>query len=128
MRAAHRPPARLSPWDVLLVSTATYRASRLVSKDRITSFLRAPFTRRTDVVSASEVMDEPRGEGLRRAVGELVGCPFCMATWVAGGLVCSHAAAPRATRLVTGGLTAIALADWLHYAWSLTQEKAEGEG
>ncbi|MEV5599182.1 DUF1360 domain-containing protein [Streptomyces sp. NPDC052496] len=119
-------PSRVPPWDVLLLGAATYKASRLLAKDKITSLVRAPFTRRKEAVSASEVMDEPRGHGLRLAAGELVACPFCLAAWIGTSLVCGYAVAPRATRLVACGLSAVALSDWLQYAWSVTQERAEG--
>ncbi|MDQ0793088.1 DUF1360 domain-containing protein [Streptomyces sp. B1I3] len=119
-------PARIPLQDLLLLGAATYKASRLVTKAKITSFVRAPFTRREGAISASEVMDEPRGHGLRLATGELLACPFCLSTWVAGSLVCGYVVAPRATRLVAGGLSAVMISDWLQYAWSFTQERAEG--
>ncbi|KAF4411098.1 MULTISPECIES: DUF1360 domain-containing protein [Streptomyces] len=119
-------PERVPPWDVLLLGTATYKASRLLTKDKITSFVRAPFTRREEDTSAGEVMDEPRGNGLRLAVGDLVSCPFCTSAWVAGALVGSYVVQPRAARLVGTGLTVVTVADWLQYAWTLTQQKAGG--
>ncbi|AKJ15239.1 membrane protein [Streptomyces incarnatus] len=118
-------PQEVPPWDVVLLGTAAYKASRLLTRDRITSFLRAPFTRRADEGEAGEVIDEPRGDGLRRAVGDLLSCPFCTSAWTAGALVCSYAAAPRLTRLVCGGLAALTVADWLQYAWTWTQQTAE---
>ncbi|MFE2437691.1 DUF1360 domain-containing protein, partial [Streptomyces sp. NPDC059409] len=60
-----------------LLGTATFKASRLLTKDKVTSFLRAPFTSREGEGSANEVMDAGRGTGLRRAIGDLVSCPFC---------------------------------------------------
>jgi hypothetical protein len=119
-------PERVPPWDVALLGVATYKTARLLSKDKITSFLRAPFTRREQDTTAGEVMDEPRGSGVRLAVGDLVSCPFCVSAWTASGLVGSYVLAPRATRLVGAGLTAMTLADWLQYAWAWTQENAEG--
>lgn len=45
-RAAGRPlPERLSAQDVVLAGVATHKLSRLIAKDNVTSFLRAPFTR-----------------------------------------------------------------------------------
>ncbi|MBL1108541.1 DUF1360 domain-containing protein [Streptomyces sp. 5-8] len=125
-RRGVRLPQDVPPWDVALLGAATYKTSRLLAKDKITSFVRAPFTRRADEGEASEVMDEPRGSGFRRAVGDLVSCPFCVAAWTAGALVCSYAAAPRLTRLVCGGFGALTVADWLQYAWTATQETVEG--
>ncbi|MEV6115329.1 DUF1360 domain-containing protein [Streptomyces sp. NPDC052109] len=114
-------PQAVPPWDVVLMGAASYKASRLLARDKITSFLRAPFTRRADEGEASEVIDEPRGDGIRRAVGDLLSCPFCTSAWAAGTLVCAYAAAPRLTRLVSGGLGALTVADWLQYAWTWTQ-------
>ncbi|MDN0196537.1 DUF1360 domain-containing protein [Streptomyces sp. S.PNR 29] len=121
-----RLPDRVPPWDVALLGTATFKASRLLSKDKVTSFLRAPFTRRESESTANEVMDAPRGGGLRRAVGDLVTCPFCTSAWVAGSLVGYYAVAPRAARLLCAGLTAVTVADWMQYAWSWTEQRSEG--
>ncbi|MET9773275.1 DUF1360 domain-containing protein [Streptomyces sp. NPDC006367] len=124
-RRGVRLPDTVPPWDVLLLGTATFKASRLLTKDKVTSFLRAPFTRRERDSNANEVMDSARGDGMRRAVGDLVSCPFCTSAWVAGGLVGTYAVEPRAGRLLSAGLTAVALSDWLQYAWSLTEQRAE---
>ncbi|MFE9622638.1 DUF1360 domain-containing protein [Streptomyces sp. NPDC006527] len=120
-----RLPERVPPWDVALLGTATYKAARLLSRDKVTSFVRAPFTRRTGEALGAEVMDEPRGRGVRRAVGDLVSCPFCLSVWVAGALVGSYAWTPRATRLICAGLGAVTPADWLQYAWTWTQQTTE---
>ncbi|MCH5674457.1 DUF1360 domain-containing protein [Streptomyces gilvus] len=120
-----RPPQDVPPWDVALMGAATYKVSRLLANDRITSFVRAPFTERKGDGEAAEVIDEPRGTGVRRAVGDLVSCPFCVSVWAAGALVCGYTTAPRATRLVCAGLGAVTLADWLQYAWTWTQQSVE---
>lgn len=125
-RQGVRLPERVPPWDVALLGVATFKASRLLSKDKVTSFLRAPFTRRTEEIPAGEVMDEPRGSGVQRAVGDLVSCPFCASVWVAAALVGGYACEPRAARLVSAGLTAVTVADWLQYAWSFTEQRAGG--
>ncbi|MFG2606348.1 DUF1360 domain-containing protein [Streptomyces sp. NPDC048514] len=120
-----RLPREVPAWDVALLGTASYRASRLLTRDKVTSFLRAPFTRRTGAGEGSEVLDDPRGSGVRRAVGDLLACPFCTSAWAAGTLICSYAAAPRFTRLVCGGFGALTVADWLQYAWTWTQRTTE---
>ncbi|MFF7976023.1 DUF1360 domain-containing protein [Streptomyces sp. NPDC007905] len=120
-----RLPRQLPPWDVALLGVATYKTSRLLTRDRITSFVRAPFARRGAQGEANEVVDEPRGTGLRRAVGDLLCCPFCTSAWAATALVCSYTASPRLTRVVCGGLGALTLSDWLQYAWTWTQQSAE---
>ena len=119
-------PERVPPWDVALLGVATYKTARLLTKDKITSFLRAPFSRRSHDTTAGEVSDEPRGRGLTLAMGDLVTCPFCTASWTATGLLGSYVLAPRATRLIGAGFGAMAVADWLQYAWAWTQQNAEG--
>jgi hypothetical protein len=72
--------------DLLLMGVATHKLSRFISKDRVTSPLRAPFTEYEGSASASEVKEKSRGTGLQRALGDLVTCPFCMGPWVATAL------------------------------------------
>ncbi|AKN74428.1 membrane protein [Streptomyces sp. PBH53] len=123
-RRGVRLPQQVPPWDVALLGTAAYKASRLLAKDKVTSFVRAPFTRRTGEGEGNEVIEEPRGSGLRRATGDLLSCPFCTAAWATGALMCSYTASPRLTRLVCGGLGALTVSDWLQYAWTWTQRTA----
>ncbi|GAB2878507.1 DUF1360 domain-containing protein [Streptomyces deserti] len=119
-------PERVPPWDLALLGTATFKGSRLLSRDKVTSFLRAPFTRRAEDAEGSEVSDTSRGGEARRAVGDLVTCPFCTSAWVAGALTVTYACAPRAARLLCAGLSAVTVADWLQYAWTRTQASTEG--
>jgi Protein of unknown function (DUF1360) len=44
-RAGRSLPERVPVGDLALLSVGTYKLSRLIAKDRITSFFRAPFTR-----------------------------------------------------------------------------------
>jgi Flp pilus assembly pilin Flp len=125
-RLGRRVPDQVPPWDVLLLGTATFKVARLLSKDKVTGFLRAPFTRRVAEGEASEVMDQSRGGPARRAVGDLLSCPFCVGAWVAAGLTGYYAWSPRPARLVCAGLSAVTMADWLQYAWTGTQQAVEG--
>ncbi len=72
-KQADRPlPERVSPGDILLLGVATHKLSRLLTKDWVTSFYRAPFTEYQGAATApGEVSEQPRGEGLRRSLGEL---------------------------------------------------------
>ena len=111
-----RLPDRPRATDVALAGVATYKISRLLAKDRVTSVLRAPFTRYEGDAGPSEVSEEPRGRGLRLALGELLVCPYCLGQWVAGALALGQIAAPRTTRFVAGTFAAYALADALQMA------------
>ncbi|MCC9305765.1 DUF1360 domain-containing protein [Kitasatospora sp. RB6PN24] len=114
-RVLRRPLPRPGPWDVLLQAGAVHRLARLAAKDAVTSPLRAPFTRYQGPAGPSEVNEEPRGTGARRAIGELVSCPFCTTLWVATGLTAGQVLAPDLTRVVSATLTAITVADLLQF-------------
>lgn len=121
-------PDRVSVQDVLMISLATHKLSRLIAKDAVTSPLRAPFVRYTEPIGAAEINEEVRDEGslVRHAIGELVTCPFCLAVWVATGLTGGLVLAPRLTRLATTAMTATAVSDFLQMAYSIAKEAAEG--
>jgi Protein of unknown function (DUF1360) len=129
VRLTGRPvPARPAGSDVVLLSIATHKLSRLLSKDTITSPLRAPFTRYDRPSGTGEVMEQVRdeGSGARHALGELVSCPFCLAVWIATGLTGGLVLAPRTTRLLSTALTAVAASDFLQLAYAGAQRFAQG--
>jgi hypothetical protein len=121
-------PDRPATADVVLISIATHKLSRLLAKDSVTSPLRAPFTRYAEPGGAAEVNEEVRDQGssVRHAIGELLTCPFCLALWVATGLTGGLVLAPRLTRLAATTLTATAASDFLQMAYSMAKEAAEG--
>lgn len=128
VRVTGRPvPQRPANADVVLLSIATHKLSRLLAKDAITSPLRAPFTRYDKPIGSGEVMEQVRDEGsaARHAIGELLSCPFCLAVWVATGLTSGLVLAPRFTRLVAAALTAVAASDFLQMAYAMCQQAAE---
>ncbi len=112
----------LSAWDTARLALATYKGARLLSKDKVTAPLRAPFTRRAGDGAANEVNDAPRGNGAQHIVGELLTCPFCLGQWIATGLAVGLVLAPGPTRLVASTLAAVAGADFLHHAYCAAQQ------
>ena len=118
-----RLPDRLAFGDLVLFGTATFKLSRLLAKDKVTSVIRAPFTRYRGKGGPAEVEEEARGEGLRRAVGELVLCPYCLDQWIATGFLSGSLFAPRAARTVAGVFTAVAVADFLQIAYKTSEDK-----
>lgn len=119
-----RMPERIGLGDLLLFGAATEKLSRVLAKDKVTSFLRAPFTRYQETGGPGEVKEEPRGHGLRLAVGELAVCPYCLAQWVAAGFLTGSVLAPRQTRLVAGVFATIAISDFLQLAYRASEERA----
>lgn len=128
-RVTGRPvPDRISPWDAALIAVATHKLSRLIAKDPVTSPLRAPFTAYRGTSGRSELAEEVRGHGGRKAAGELISCPFCIGTWAATAFTAGHVFFPRLTRLVTTALAAQAGADFLQFGYALAEQAAEGSG
>jgi hypothetical protein len=111
-----RLPERFSAGDIALAGAASYRLARLVARDRVTSGLRAPFTRFQDDAGHGEVDEAARGRGVQRAIGELLVCPNCVGLWVAAGFTGGLVAAPRVTRTVAAGFTIEGIADALQLA------------
>jgi hypothetical protein len=105
-----RLPERISLTDTVRVGLASYKVGRLIARDRVTSFLRAPVTDDPDAT-------EPKPEGPARALGELVTCPYCIGVWAASGFAYALVLFPRQTRLVTTILGAQAVADFLNAAF-----------
>ena len=112
-----RLPRKWRAGDVLVLGVATHKLARLLTKDRVTAPLRAPFARFEEGEGAGEVRESSRGTGLQRAVGDLVTCPFCSAPWVASALAASFVAAPRATRAIAAVLGAVTVSDFLQHVY-----------
>lgn len=115
--AADRLPVRVPVGDLVLLGTATHKLSRILTKDWVTAPLRAPFVRYKGSAGGGEVVEKARGRGMRKAVGDLVTCPWCAGPWVAAGLMAGLVVRPRATRVVAGTFTAVAISDFLHHVY-----------
>jgi hypothetical protein len=123
LATGRRLPPGVGPWDVLLFALATHKVSRTLTKDAVTSPLRAPFTRYQETGGPAEVMEEVRAtSGLRHSIGELITCPFCLDVWIATGFTVGMVFAPRVTRLVAATFGAVAGADFLHLLYSKAQQ------
>ena len=116
-------PERVAVGDLTLLAVATHKLSRTLTKDPITSALRAPFTRYAGQGGPSEVHEEVRGTGVRHAVGELVTCPFCMGQWVATAGLFGLVFAPRSTRFVASAFAVVAGSDFLQLAYAAAQQR-----
>lgn len=118
-------PESISWSDLVRMSVATHKLSRLLTKDSVTGALRSPFTRFEGPEGEGEVHEEVRGSGMRKAAGELVTCPFCMGQWVATGFVFGMIMAPRVTRLAATVFTALSASDFLQLGYATAVKRAE---
>jgi hypothetical protein len=116
-------PKRIRVGDLLLAGVATHKVSRIIAKDRVTAPLRAPFTEFEEEGGPGEVEEKPRGSGMRRAIGELLVCPFCLAQWVATAILAGLAVVPRTTRFVCSIFAAVTISDFLQIFYKGSEEK-----
>jgi len=116
-----RDPREHDALDLVVLGLATYKASRTISRDEVTSFLREPFVEG----QAHEGGEDPVETGdFRQAVGELVTCSRCIGTWVAAGLGVTQILAPRYGRLLSWTLAAAGANDWLQAGFAALTNKA----
>jgi Protein of unknown function (DUF1360) len=119
-------PERVDGRDLLLTGVATHKLSRLIAKDKIAAFLRAPFTELQGRGGPAEIEERARGEGLRRAVGELLICPYCLGLWLSSGFHLGLVTAPRTTRFFSSILAGLTISDFLQIAYKVAEEKGLG--
>ena len=119
-------PERYGAGDVVLIGTASHKVSRLIAKDKVTSFLRAPFTRYQEQGGPAELEESPRGSGLQRAIGEMIACPYCLGLWASAGFHVGLLYAPRVTRMLASTFTALTISDFLQIAYKAAEDKGLG--
>jgi hypothetical protein len=124
-RASRKPiPERMDAKDIALLGMATHKLSLVGSQDAITSPLRAPFTELNEKESPKKVDEKPRGEGIRRSVGELITCQFCLGVWVASFFTYGFVLLPRVSRLIAAVFAAVTVSDFLHQVYKLLMKRA----
>jgi hypothetical protein len=120
-------PARWRTQDLIVLTLGTHKLSRTLTKDAVTSPLRAPFTHYAGTGGPAEVQEDVRNQSqFRHSMGELLTCPFCLDMWVATGFAIGLVFVPRFTRLIAGVFSALAGADFLQLAYAMAQQSAQG--
>lgn len=118
-------PRSMSTRDLILTAVAAQKLSRTITKDAVTSPLRAAFTEHDSDGGPGEVMESPKHpEGARRSLGELLTCPFCFDVWAITALTVGRVFAPRLTGVFVDALAALTGADFLHLAYAKAQQVA----
>jgi hypothetical protein len=125
-RSGRTLPERMGAADVVTIGVASHKLSRLITKDKVTSPLRAPFTSFEGRGGPSEFSESARGSGARKAVGELLVCPYCLGLWVVAAFAVGLLFAPRLTRFVAAVLAALTISDFLQIAYKAAEEKGLG--
>lgn len=117
-------PERVDARDIALLGVAAHKLSFVVSNDAVTSVIRAPFTERQEKKSPKSVEEKPRGEGLRRSIGELLGCQFCLGMWLSSFFTYGLILAPRGTRLIASLFAVVTVSDFLHQIYKFITNRA----
>lgn len=129
-RSLGRDPRCDTTLDLAVLSVATFKAARTISRDDVTSFIRAPFVE--GEAGTGETEQPIETGGLQQAIGELVTCSRCVGTWAAAGLATTQILAPRFGRLLTWSLAAAGVNDVLQAGFvaltSKTNELQERSG
>ncbi len=121
-RALGRDPQCQTPLDLAVLSAATFKASRTLARDEVTSFLRTPFVE--GEAHTGEGEEPVQTGGLQQAVGELVTCPRCVGTWAAAGLAVTQILAPRFGRMLTWSLASAGVNDFLQAGFAALTRKS----
>lgn len=120
-----RLPRALNVPELVVTALATYKLSRIITKQSVASTLRAPLTEYVEPAGAGEVNERVRVDGPLHALGELIVCPLCMDVWVATAFFGGFTFVPNATRFATSVMATVAVSDALHFAWDGVKRSAE---
>jgi hypothetical protein len=118
--ARERKQARdpLTTHELAVTGAASFALAKVIARERIGTWVREPFVDEQDG-------KQPRGRGLRHAVGELLTCTRCVGAWSALGLVGLRLTSPATGRVVNDVLAVSAMNDWLQAAFRLLCTKAD---
>jgi hypothetical protein len=116
-----RDPREHTALDLVALSAASFKGSRTIARDEVTSFLREPFVKGRAHEGGEEVVETGDWE---QAIGELVTCSRCVGTWVAAGLASTQILAPRFGRLLTWTLAGAGINDFLQVGFAALAHKS----
>jgi hypothetical protein len=112
-RRRDAPPGVL---EIGLRGLAAYRIGRMIAFERIAEPVREPFTATVPDASGTDETVVARGRGVQWAIGELLSCPTCVATWASLALGIGAIVLPGPTRFVVRVLGVTGLAELSHLA------------
>ncbi len=113
--------------DIAVLAMGSQQLGRMVSKDRVTTGFRKPFTRYhgTDGALYGEDKESTRRDGgeLRAAIGELLTCPYCSSVWTTGALFGTYLANHRLGRSIGAFLSTVTLTNFAQKLYRRILEK-----
>jgi hypothetical protein len=120
-RALDRDPRENTALDLVVLGFASFKASRTIARDEVTSFLREPFVEGEAHEGGEQALET--GD-MRQAIGELVTCSRCIGTWVAAGLAATQIVSPRFGRLLTWTLATAGVNDFAQAGFAALMHKS----
>lgn len=115
--------------EITLMGLASHRIGRIVAFERVAVPIREPFTATVPDDSGVDDTVVARGRGVQWAIGELLSCPTCVASWAALMLYVGSTTLPGPTRAFVNVLAAAGVAEIVHNAveqleWSARSARA----
>lgn len=105
--------------ELPVLAMATFSLADVLAKEKVSTWLREPFVQE----DADHKPQAPEGEGLRRAIGELLTCTRCVGTWSALAIVGLRTASPSAGRATANVLALAGANDLLQSGFRLLAER-----
>ena len=85
----------LSLFELVLLSLASFRLTRLFVYDKITAFFREQFYDAKVIRGGGVVLEKPK-TGARRTLADLMSCPWCFGMWAGATVVFFYELTPYA--------------------------------
>ncbi len=111
----------LTPLLWLQLAFAVYRIGRMISYDKVFETYRMYFVEAVPDPTGEGDTTQARGVGVRRALGELICCPICAGTWVAGALMVGLVVMKDFTLLAVNIFSIVGLAEIFNAATEFLQ-------
>jgi hypothetical protein len=109
------------PAELPLYGLAAFALSKALAKEKVGAWVRDP------VVDEDGDRREPKGSGIRYALGELLTCTRCVGTWSSLGLIGLRVMRPREGRIVATVLATAGTNDFLQSSFSWLCAKANAQ-
>lgn len=116
-QCAEDKKSKFSLGDYLLLGFATHKITRILSHDRVTRPLRAPFTEEKPQPKEKAKKEVSKGSGIQKALGDLLTCQFCLGPWVAASLLLGFNVLPQYSRRIASIFAVVAGSDFLHLGY-----------
>ncbi len=111
----------LTPLLIAELGFAVYRLGRMISYDKVMETYRLPFVHTIPDPTGAGDTTEASGAGWREAIGDLVCCPICIGTWIAGLLVVGLSVLPQVTTVFITIFCVVGIAELLNGATEFLQ-------